>query len=80
MNPRLAAARALTAVLSGKASLGSSLPPQLDRVEHHDRVDVRHSEGKALGAAEARGVGDDDGGALDAVVRVGDGDVRGARG
>jgi 16S rRNA (cytosine967-C5)-methyltransferase len=38
MNPRLAAARALTAVLAGKASLGSSLPPQLDRVEHHDRA------------------------------------------
>jgi 16S rRNA (cytosine967-C5)-methyltransferase len=38
MNPRLAAARALTAVLSGKASLGSSLPPQLDKVEHHDRA------------------------------------------
>ncbi|PIA73852.1 16S rRNA (cytosine(967)-C(5))-methyltransferase [Ectopseudomonas toyotomiensis] len=38
MNPRLAAARALTVVLSGKASLGSSLPPQLDKVEHHDRA------------------------------------------
>ncbi|MEO9357388.1 16S rRNA (cytosine(967)-C(5))-methyltransferase RsmB [Ectopseudomonas guguanensis] len=38
MNPRLAAARALTTVLSGKASLGSSLPPQLDKVEHHDRA------------------------------------------
>ncbi|MDH1729300.1 16S rRNA (cytosine(967)-C(5))-methyltransferase RsmB [Pseudomonas chengduensis] len=38
MNPRLAAARALTAVLSGKASLGSCLPPQLDKVEHHDRA------------------------------------------
>ncbi|RIA35245.1 16S rRNA m(5)C-967 methyltransferase [Ectopseudomonas oleovorans] len=38
MNPRLAAARALTAVLSGKASLGSSLPPQLDKVEHHNRA------------------------------------------
>ena len=38
MNPRLAAARALTAVLSGKASLGRSLPPQLDKVEHHDRA------------------------------------------
>ncbi|MEQ6330061.1 16S rRNA (cytosine(967)-C(5))-methyltransferase RsmB [Pseudomonas chengduensis] len=38
MNPRLAAARALTAVLFGKASLGSSLPPQLDKVEHHDRA------------------------------------------
>lgn len=38
MNPRLAAARALTAVLSGKASLGSSLPPQLERVAAHDRA------------------------------------------
>lgn len=37
MNPRLAAARALSAVLSGKASLGSSLPAQLDRVEPRDR-------------------------------------------
>ncbi|MGH8352762.1 MAG: 16S rRNA (cytosine(967)-C(5))-methyltransferase RsmB [Pseudomonas sp.] len=37
MNPRLAAARALAAVLSGKASLGSSLPAQLDRVEARDR-------------------------------------------
>jgi 16S rRNA (cytosine967-C5)-methyltransferase len=37
MNPRLAAARALAAVLNGKASLGSSLPPQLDRVEPRDR-------------------------------------------
>ena len=37
MNPRLAAARALSAVLSGKASLGSSLPPQLDKVEPRDR-------------------------------------------
>lgn len=37
MNPRLAAAKALTAVLSGKASLGSSLPPQLDKVEPRDR-------------------------------------------
>jgi 16S rRNA (cytosine967-C5)-methyltransferase len=37
MNPRLAAARALAAVLSGKASLGSSLPPQLDKVDPRDR-------------------------------------------
>ncbi len=37
MNPRLAAARALAAVLDGKASLGSSLPPQLDKVEPRDR-------------------------------------------
>ena len=38
MNPRMAAARALSAVLSGKASLGSSLPPQLDKVEFNDRA------------------------------------------
>ncbi|WP_236233351.1 16S rRNA (cytosine(967)-C(5))-methyltransferase RsmB [Pseudomonas tohonis] len=37
MNPRLAAARALTAVLSGKASLGGSLPAQLDKVDPRDR-------------------------------------------
>lgn len=37
MNPRLAAARALAAVLSGKASLGSSLPEMLDKVEARDR-------------------------------------------
>lgn len=37
MNPRLAAAKALTAVLSGKASLNSSLPTQLDKVEDRDR-------------------------------------------
>ncbi|UVE17835.1 16S rRNA (cytosine(967)-C(5))-methyltransferase RsmB [Pseudomonas sp. LS44] len=37
MNPRLAAARALAAVLSGKASLGGSLPTQLDKVEPRDR-------------------------------------------
>ncbi|PZP22328.1 16S rRNA (cytosine(967)-C(5))-methyltransferase RsmB [Pseudomonas kuykendallii] len=37
MNPRLAAARALAAVLSGKASLGSSLPPLLERVDARDR-------------------------------------------
>ncbi|MDP9531647.1 16S rRNA (cytosine(967)-C(5))-methyltransferase RsmB [Pseudomonas protegens] len=37
MNPRLAAAKALTAVLNGKASLNSSLPVQLDKVEVRDR-------------------------------------------
>ncbi len=37
MNPRLAAAKALAAVLSGKASLNSSLPTQLDKVELRDR-------------------------------------------
>jgi 16S rRNA (cytosine967-C5)-methyltransferase len=37
MSPRLAAARALAAVLSGKASLGGSLPAQLDKVEPRDR-------------------------------------------
>ncbi|MBS7691130.1 16S rRNA (cytosine(967)-C(5))-methyltransferase RsmB [Pseudomonas lalucatii] len=37
MNPRLAAARALASVLGGKASLGSSLPPLLDKVEPRDR-------------------------------------------
>ncbi|AYC30875.1 16S rRNA (cytosine(967)-C(5))-methyltransferase RsmB [Pseudomonas cavernae] len=37
MNPRLAAARALSAVLSGKASLGGSLPVQLAKVEPRDR-------------------------------------------
>lgn len=37
MNPRLAAVRALAAVLNGKASLGSSLPPLLDKVEPRDR-------------------------------------------
>ncbi len=37
MNPRLAAARALAAVRNGKASLGSSLPPLLDRVGPRDR-------------------------------------------
>jgi 16S rRNA (cytosine967-C5)-methyltransferase len=37
MNPRLAAAKALTAVLNGKASLNSSLPTQLDKVELRDR-------------------------------------------
>ena len=37
MNPRLAAAKALTAVLNGKASLNSSLPLQLDKVDARDR-------------------------------------------
>lgn len=37
MNPRLAAAKALAAVLNGKASLNSSLPTQLDKVELRDR-------------------------------------------
>ena len=37
MNPRLAAAKALAAVLNGKASLNSSLPLQLDKVEVRDR-------------------------------------------
>ncbi|MBD8594458.1 16S rRNA (cytosine(967)-C(5))-methyltransferase RsmB [Pseudomonas sp. CFBP 8758] len=37
MNPRLAAARALAAVLNGKASLNSSLPRELDKVEARDR-------------------------------------------
>ena len=37
MNPRLAAARALASVLSGKASLNSSLPAQLEKVEPRDR-------------------------------------------
>lgn len=37
MNPRLAAARALAVVLNGKASLGSSLPPLLDKVDARDR-------------------------------------------
>ena len=37
MNPRLAAARALAAVLAGKASLNSSLPQQLDKVAVRDR-------------------------------------------
>ena len=37
VDPRLAAARALGAVLAGKASLGSALPAQLDKVEPRDR-------------------------------------------
>ncbi|QJP06831.1 16S rRNA (cytosine(967)-C(5))-methyltransferase RsmB [Pseudomonas multiresinivorans] len=36
-NPRLAAARALAAVLAGRASLGSSLPTQMENVEPRDR-------------------------------------------
>ncbi|MFZ5959696.1 16S rRNA (cytosine(967)-C(5))-methyltransferase RsmB [Pseudomonas sp. QL9] len=37
VSPRLAAARALTAVLAGRASLGGSLPPQLELVAPRDR-------------------------------------------
>jgi len=37
MNPRLAAARALAAVMAGKASLGTSLPTQLAKVEPRDQ-------------------------------------------
>jgi len=37
MNPRLAAARALSTVLSGKASLNSSLPEVLGKVDARDR-------------------------------------------
>ncbi|WPO99925.1 16S rRNA (cytosine(967)-C(5))-methyltransferase RsmB [Pseudomonas sp. HR96] len=37
MNPRLAAARALAAVLNGKASLNSSLPREMEKVESRDR-------------------------------------------
>jgi 16S rRNA (cytosine967-C5)-methyltransferase len=37
VNPRLAAARALAPVLAGKASLGSSLPPLLDKLAVRDR-------------------------------------------
>lgn len=48
MNPRLAAARALTAVLAGKASLASSLPTQLERVEPRDKGLVQEL---AFGAA-----------------------------
>jgi 16S rRNA (cytosine967-C5)-methyltransferase len=48
MNPRLAAARALCAVLEGKASLGGSLPPLLERVETRDRALVQDL---AFGAA-----------------------------
>lgn len=38
MNPRLAAARALGAVLAGKASLSGSLPAQLERLAGRDRA------------------------------------------
>jgi 16S rRNA (cytosine967-C5)-methyltransferase len=38
LNPRLAAARALAAVLAGRASLGSSLPAQQDKVDPRDRA------------------------------------------
>jgi len=38
MNPRLAATRALAAVLAGRASLGSSLPEQLAKVDPRDRA------------------------------------------
>ncbi|QLF93415.1 16S rRNA (cytosine(967)-C(5))-methyltransferase RsmB [Pseudomonas sp. ABC1] len=41
MNPRLAAARALVPVLTGKASLGGSLPALLERVEARDRALVQ---------------------------------------
>jgi len=37
MNPHMAAAKALAAVLNGKASLNSSLPTQMDKVEDRDR-------------------------------------------
>lgn len=47
-NPRLAAARALAAVLAGRASLGSSLPTQLENVEPRDRGLVQEL---AFGAA-----------------------------
>lgn len=38
MNPRVAATRALAAVLAGRASLGSSLPEQLAKVDPRDRA------------------------------------------
>ncbi|MFC8751229.1 16S rRNA (cytosine(967)-C(5))-methyltransferase RsmB [Pseudomonas oryzihabitans] len=41
MNPRLAATRALAAVLAGRASLGSSLPEQLAKVDPRDRALVQ---------------------------------------
>ncbi|MGB3597471.1 MAG: transcription antitermination factor NusB, partial [Pseudomonas neustonica] len=41
MSPRLAAARALTAVMAGKASLGSSLPTQLKEVAARDQALVQ---------------------------------------
>jgi len=41
VSPRLAAARALTAVMAGKASLGSSLPTQLKEVAARDQALVQ---------------------------------------
>ncbi|HCL42453.1 MAG TPA: 16S rRNA (cytosine(967)-C(5))-methyltransferase, partial [Pseudomonas sp.] len=41
MNPRAAAARALAAVLAGKASLGGSLPAQLKNVAPRDQALVQ---------------------------------------
>jgi len=48
MSPRLAAANALAAVIAGKASLGSSLPPQLAHVAARDQALTREL---ALGTA-----------------------------
>lgn len=48
MNPRLAASKALTPVLQGKASLASTLPQQLAQVEETDRKLVQEL---ALGTA-----------------------------
>lgn len=48
MNPRLAAAHALTAVLQGKASLAGSLPSVLKQVDERERALVREL---ALGTA-----------------------------
>lgn len=48
MNPRLAACKALTPVLQGKASLASTLPQQLEQVEEADRKLVQEL---ALGTA-----------------------------
>ncbi|MFA5677828.1 MAG: 16S rRNA (cytosine(967)-C(5))-methyltransferase RsmB [Pseudomonas sp.] len=41
MSPRLAAANALAVVMAGKASLGSSLPPQLSQVAPRDQALAR---------------------------------------
>lgn len=41
LNPRLAAARALAAVLAGKASLSGSLPAQQEKVDPRDRALVQ---------------------------------------
>lgn len=41
LNPRLAAARALAAVLAGKASLNGSLPAQQEKVDPRDRALVQ---------------------------------------